>query len=173
MGNKLSHAVHLECELHNLAQGEISVNDYCQRLQQLANALTDCDTSIGDCSLVHQLIRGLNPKFSVLKTLLSLLPWFPSFIEVRELLSEEASQDADAKRSTETALLAVGGTSPKANNNTAPPLPPDCSNNNNNFFSDRGCGGRGEHGRDHGGHNNGHGNNSGSNSVLIWSSPAS
>jgi hypothetical protein len=42
---------------------------------------------------VHQLIRGLNPKFSVLKTLLPLLPKFPTFIEARELIrSEQTSQ---------------------------------------------------------------------------------
>jgi hypothetical protein len=43
---------------------------------------------------VHQLIRGLNNKFSVLKTLLLLLPKFPSFVEAHELiLMEEASWD--------------------------------------------------------------------------------
>jgi hypothetical protein len=39
MGNKPSQAVHLECELHNLAQGEMSSHDYCHRLQQLAFSL--------------------------------------------------------------------------------------------------------------------------------------
>jgi hypothetical protein len=35
--NKSSHVVHLECELHNLIQGEMSANDFYRRLQQLIN----------------------------------------------------------------------------------------------------------------------------------------
>jgi hypothetical protein len=136
----------------------MSTNDYCHHVQQLANALTDCDTPVGDRSLVHQLIRCLNPKFCVLKTLLQLLPRFPSFIEARELLlHEEVTRDAGARRSAETALLTAGGTPPKADNNTAPPPPPDCSNNNN-FFGGHGRGGCGGRGRGHGGRNNGHNN---------------
>jgi hypothetical protein len=60
-GNKSSRAVHLETELHNLIQGEMSGLAYCHRLQQLANALADCDQPISDRILVHQLIRGINP----------------------------------------------------------------------------------------------------------------
>jgi hypothetical protein len=69
-GNKPSRVVHLECELHNLVQGDMLAHDYSHQLQQLANSLVDCDAPIFDHALVHQLIRGLNPKFSVLKTLL-------------------------------------------------------------------------------------------------------
>jgi hypothetical protein len=107
-GNKLSHVVHLEYEMHNRSQGEMSANDYYHHLQLLANALADCDTPVGDRSLVHQLIWGLNPKFSVMKTLLSLLPRFPSFIEARELLlSEEASWDTDAKLRNQVVCVLV------------------------------------------------------------------
>jgi hypothetical protein len=63
-GNKLSRVVHLECELHSLVQGEMSANDFCHRLQQLANFLDDCDAPISDWALVHQLIQGVNPKDS-------------------------------------------------------------------------------------------------------------
>jgi hypothetical protein len=78
-GNKPSRAVHMECELHNFVQGDLSANAYCHCLQQLANSLTDCDAPIQDRALVHQLIRGLNPKFSVIKTMLPLPLPPPSF----------------------------------------------------------------------------------------------
>jgi hypothetical protein len=145
-GNKSSRVVHLECELHNLVQGEMSANDYCHRLQQLANSLADCDVPVGERALVHQLIRGLNPKFSVLKTLLPLLPKFPSFVEARELvLSDEASWDADSKRASETALLAANGSTPKPD--AAPPAPPASDRAPNNTFYNGGRGrGRGRGG---------------------------
>jgi hypothetical protein len=52
----------------------MTVHDYCLWLQQLANSLADRDAPVSNWALVHQLIQGLNPKFSVLKTLLPLLP---------------------------------------------------------------------------------------------------
>jgi hypothetical protein len=51
--NKPSHAVLLECELHNLFQGELSANAYYNNLKQLANSLVDCDAPVGDRALVH------------------------------------------------------------------------------------------------------------------------
>jgi hypothetical protein len=38
-GNKSSRDVHLECELHNLVQGEMMANNYCHLFRQLANSL--------------------------------------------------------------------------------------------------------------------------------------
>jgi hypothetical protein len=110
--------MHLECELHNLTQGEMSANDFYHRLQQLANSLVDCDALIISYhALVHQHIQGLNPKFSMLKTLLPLLPKFSMLIKELELiLSEETYQEAKAKRIVETTLLAVGSASQKTNN---------------------------------------------------------
>jgi hypothetical protein len=176
-GNNSSRAVHLECELHNLVQGEMMANDYCHKLRQLANSLADCDAPVQDCALVHQLIRDLNLKFSVLKTLLPLFPKFLIFVEARELiLTTETSRDADTKRATETALLATGSTSQKVvPSPLAQPLS-DCSSNNNPFNNNnynyggqgrgRGCGGG--HGR--GGRNSGHGSggHNGYNNAPFW-----
>jgi hypothetical protein len=93
-------------------------------------------------------MRDLNTKFSVLKTLLPLLPKFPSFVEARELiLMEEASQEADNTHTTETALLVAGAASQKADSAMPPTPAPDRGNNinndanNNNFYSGRGRGG--------------------------------
>jgi hypothetical protein len=108
--NKSSYVVHFECELHNLVQGEMTSDNYCHWLRQLANSLPDCDAIVQDCALVHQLIYNMDPiKFSVLKTLLPLLPKFPTFVEARELIiTVETSWDADTKHATETALLPLG-----------------------------------------------------------------
>jgi hypothetical protein len=75
--------------------------------------LADCDTPIGDHALVHQLIRGMNPKSSVIKMLQPLLSKFPTFIEARELiLSKEASQNVESKCSYETTLF-IAATPPQ------------------------------------------------------------
>jgi hypothetical protein len=134
----------------------MTAHDYCLWLQQLANSLADYDAPVSDRALVHQLIRGLNLKFSVLKTLLPLLPRFPSFVEARDLvLSDETSHAADSKRATETALLAAGAVAPKADNPLPAQPPPDHNNYTNNTSDGRGRGrGRGD-GRGRGGQNGG------------------
>jgi hypothetical protein len=159
-GKKSSHAIHLERKLHNLVQGELSANDFCHRLQQLVNSLVDCDIPVGDRTLVHQLIHGLNPKFSVLKTLLPLLPKSPTFVEAHELvLSDEASRAADSMCIVETALLATSGSTPKQD--PAPPAPPatdrtSSNNGNTNYYNNSNNGGGWGHGRGRGGRNGGH-----------------
>jgi hypothetical protein len=170
-GNKPSHAVHLECKLHNLVQGDMSAHDYCLCLQHLANSLADCDAPVSDRALVHQLIWGLNPKFVVLRTLLLLLPRFPTFIEARNLiLSDELAHEADLKRSAETALLATDAASPKPD--VPPPAltHPDRPTTNNSYGGrghGRGCGGA----RGRGGRNDGRddGRNTNTNNALQWS----
>jgi hypothetical protein len=165
-GNKSSRVVHLECELHNLVQEEISANDFCHRLEQPANSHADCDVSMDDRALVHQLICGLNPKFSVLSTLLPLLPKFPTFVEAHELvLNDEASHAADSKRTSKTALLVAGVSTTKQDTTPLPPpapdRPPPLTTNNNS-------GGRSRGGRN-GGHGGGGCNNF--NNAPGWGKP--
>jgi hypothetical protein len=84
-----------------------------------------------DRALVHQLIRGLNQKFSFLKTLLPLLPRFPTFIEARDLVLSD-----------ETTLLVVGAAAckTKAHTPTQPPADHPTNNANYNNIGGRGCG---------------------------------
>ncbi|XP_062203083.1 uncharacterized protein LOC133905330 [Phragmites australis] len=113
--NKPSRAVHLESEFHGLVQGDLSVTAYCHKLKTLADALADCDQPVGDRTLVHQLIRGLNPKFHVLKTIMPILPTFPSFMQARDyLLVEERSKAHEQPATTETAFVTTGASGDEA-----------------------------------------------------------
>jgi hypothetical protein len=83
--NKDNRVVQLEAELHCLQQGDMSSSAYCHHLKTLSDALTDCDQAIRECTLVHQLIAGLNPRYHTLKTVMPALPQFPSFIQARTM----------------------------------------------------------------------------------------
>jgi hypothetical protein len=144
----------------------ITVSDFTNLL-----TLADCDAPVSNQALVRQLIRGFNPKFNVLKTLLYLLPRFPTFIVARDLvLSDETSRDADIKRSNETTLLAASAAASKTDAPTPTQPPPDRTNTNYNNNGDRGhghgCGG----GRGHSGHNGGRdgGRNNNSGHAPQW-----
>ncbi|CAN6221901.1 unnamed protein product [Urochloa humidicola] len=110
--NKASRAIDLEAELHSIQQGDLSVSEYCHKIQHLAHCLADCDQPVSDRVLVHQLIRGLDARFSTLKTLLPALPTFPTFPAAREHLfrEERALLQKSQPSSTESALVATDGT---------------------------------------------------------------
>jgi hypothetical protein len=103
LGNRASRAVQLEQDRHNLEQGDMSATVFCHRLKTLVDSLADCDRPIDDRSLVHQLIRGMNPKFHVLKQMLPALHSFPTFMEARDQLIVAENTLAKSP-STESAL---------------------------------------------------------------------
>jgi hypothetical protein len=116
LGNWASRAVQLEQDLHNLEQGDMSAAAFCHRLKTLADSLADCDRPIDDRSLVHQLIRGMNPKFHVLKKMLPALPSFPTFMEARDQLIVAENTLASSKTpSTKSALNIIVSSSENTN----------------------------------------------------------
>lgn len=95
------------------------------------------------------MIRGLNPKFGVLKSLLPMLSVFPNFIDARDLLlREEAARAAEVKQATETTLVAAGATQGSTDN--APAQRPDQPERFNNHERGRGRGRRSGRGRGRG-----------------------
>jgi glutaredoxin 2 len=67
-GNKKSRAIALEAEFRNTPQGNMMVHDYCAKLKSLADALADVDQAVSDETLVLTVLRGLNEKFSHLRS---------------------------------------------------------------------------------------------------------
>ncbi|WVZ91382.1 hypothetical protein U9M48_037562 [Paspalum notatum var. saurae] len=122
LGNKASRAVQLEQELHNLEQGDLSAVAYCHRLKTLSDALADCDQPVKDRALVHQLIRGLNPKYHVLKQMLPAMPSFPTFMEARDqLIVAENTLNTSKPATPDTGLVSTEGTTDGNSNNTSQP----------------------------------------------------
>ncbi|KAG8054523.1 hypothetical protein GUJ93_ZPchr0001g29915 [Zizania palustris] len=94
LGNRERRALNLTSEFHNFAQGDLSVTDYCRRLKTMADSLGDLGEPVLDRTLVLTLLRGLNPKYQHLTTLLPMQRPFPSFVETRsQLLLEELTKN--------------------------------------------------------------------------------
>ena len=47
-----------------MAQGDLSIDEYCQKMKATADALRDVGHAVLDSQLVLNLLRGLNPRFS-------------------------------------------------------------------------------------------------------------
>jgi len=144
LGNREARSIHLETRFRNFVQGDLSVTDYCRKLKKMADDLTALGEVVTDRTLVLNVIRGLNERFSHVGTLLRRARPFPTFLEARDdLILEELTMET-RKDAPATALAASTTPSPApassgtgAGGNSKPP---------NNRRSKRGGGGKGNSG---------------------------
>ncbi|KAM0926746.1 hypothetical protein ACQ4PT_003353 [Festuca glaucescens] len=68
-------------ELRYGAQGDLSVDDYCWRLQALAETLAERGEPVEDRVLTLLMLRGLSPRFQAVGAALLVRPAVPSFME--------------------------------------------------------------------------------------------
>jgi hypothetical protein len=83
IGNKESRALLLDAEFRTFVQGSLSISDYCHRLKSMADQLADLGEPVRDRTLVLNVIRGLNDRFSYLGALIQRQRSFPTFAEVK------------------------------------------------------------------------------------------
>lgn len=69
-----------------MPQGDLSVTDYCVCIKTLANTLGDVGQTVSDESLILTILKGLNPKFDNMATVVPLLTPFQSFMQVQSML---------------------------------------------------------------------------------------
>jgi hypothetical protein len=111
--NKEVRAVPLSNEFHTLVQGDSSIIDYYQSVNSLTNSLRDVGHAILETQLILNLIRGLNPKFSVTADHITHMTPFLSFRKARSMLTLKLSMlTNETKVVSEMALTATASTLP-------------------------------------------------------------
>jgi len=60
-----------EAELRSTYQGDMSIDEYCTKLKRLADQLRDIGHTVSEPSQVLNLLRGLNPRYRHLKTVIT------------------------------------------------------------------------------------------------------
>jgi hypothetical protein len=83
IGNKETRALLLDAEFRTFVQANLSISDYCHRLKSMADQLVDLGEPVHDHTLVLNVIRGLNERFSYLGALIQCQRPFPTFAEVK------------------------------------------------------------------------------------------
>jgi hypothetical protein len=89
LGNRETRAIQLETKFHNFVQGDLSVIEYCRRLKKMTNDLTALGEVVTDRTLILNVLRGLNKRFTHVGALLRHTRPFPTFLEVKDDLSLE------------------------------------------------------------------------------------
>jgi hypothetical protein len=106
IGNKETRAILLDAEFRTLVQGDLSITDYCNKMKRMADALGTLGEPVLDRTLVLNVLRGLNERYSHMAALIKRTRPFPSYSDVRaDLLIEEMT--LANKSSTPTALVAT------------------------------------------------------------------
>jgi hypothetical protein len=96
LDNQLTRAVYLEAQFRAIVQGDLTVTAYCHRLKALSDALADVGQPVTDQTLVLTCLRGLNPRFSDITTLVTMQVPAPNFLQTRSLLLLRENQLANS-----------------------------------------------------------------------------
>jgi hypothetical protein len=95
-------------------QGDLSIIEYCRRLKKMADDLTALGEVITDRTLVLNVIRGLNERFTHIGALLRHARPFPTFLEVKDDLSLEELTLGSRQPSPAAALAATTKSAPSS-----------------------------------------------------------
>jgi hypothetical protein len=126
--NRATRALYANADFRTFCQGDLPIVDYCRLYKRKAEDLRDLGEQISDSTLVLNISRRLNERFSAIGLHLQCRNPLPSFLKVRDDLRLE--ELAMAKAAPATALVAGSdgfkpNTSTVASRLPAPPqLPP-------------------------------------------------
>ncbi|KAI4967545.1 hypothetical protein ZWY2020_029570 [Hordeum vulgare] len=87
LDNQMICAVYLEAEFRALVLGDFTITAYCHRLKALPDALADVDTRVTDQTLVLNYLRGLNPCFSDITTIVTMQNPLLTSAQTRSMLT--------------------------------------------------------------------------------------
>ncbi|KAE8813185.1 hypothetical protein D1007_09692 [Hordeum vulgare] len=98
LANEAEHAMHLGQEFRACVRGDLTVHDYCRRLQGIAAALADVREPVTDRTLTLQMLDGLGPKFAMQAAIIQSTVPLPTFSQARSrLVLAELSMDKRAR----------------------------------------------------------------------------
>ena len=171
LGNRVTRALYADQEFRAFTQGDLSVVEYCRRFKRMAEDLRDLGQPVTEATLVLNIIRGLNERFSTLGLHLRRSNPLPTFLQVRDDLRLEELTMAKAPPATALAALSgpttgsSGGPRPPASTPSRPsPQQPSAPKSPQQATSDFGGGGsqRGKRHNKGGGNSGGNGRSSSS-----------
>jgi hypothetical protein len=92
LGNHETHALHIDATFLSFIQGDLSVNDYCQKMKGFTDSLADLGINVTNRALVLNVLRELNKNFEHLHAIFKHTTPFLSFQKVLDNLYLEEIQ---------------------------------------------------------------------------------
>ncbi|GKB86788.1 retrovirus-related pol polyprotein from transposon RE1 [Tanacetum coccineum] len=135
--NKDTRVIQLSNELRIVSQGNDSISDYFQKIQNLTDRLKNLDSKVEDKHLVSYALNGLHPKFRNMARIIRHREELPTFDNAETMLLLEESQLQQEERidsthgdssSTSPTVLVSNNNSSRSQSNSS--TRPSSSNNN-------------------------------------------
>jgi hypothetical protein len=115
LGHRQTRILYLEAAFRQLAQDDISVDEYFRQMKTMVDTLRTLGPPIIDECLVLNLLRGLSPRFDRVTPILTCMKPFPTFAETKnDLLLEELRLSATATVASTTVLYNAPWAAPSA-----------------------------------------------------------
>ncbi|KAL7616556.1 hypothetical protein Lser_V15G03777 [Lactuca serriola] len=92
--NKETTTIQLENELRCITMGDLSVHDYCNKIKKLTDLLEGLGEKVKERHVVIHALNRLSSKFESLANIIRL---FPTFSEVRSILTAEETRLANPR----------------------------------------------------------------------------
>jgi hypothetical protein len=89
LGNRKTRSLHIDGTFRSFVQGDLSVNDYCQKMKGFTDSLSDLGVDVTDHVLMQNVLCGLNKNFNHLHSIFMDATPFPSFQKVLDDLCLE------------------------------------------------------------------------------------
>jgi hypothetical protein len=92
LGNQETRALHINATFWSFIHGDLSVNDYCQKMKGFTDSLADLGVDVTNRFLILNVLRGLNKNFEHLHTIFTHATPFLLFQKVLDDLCLEEIQ---------------------------------------------------------------------------------
>jgi hypothetical protein len=107
IGNCETHTLHIDATFHNFVQGDLNMNDYCQKMKGFADSLSDLGAHVSDRVLILNVLHNLNKQYEHLRAIFTHTMPFPSFQKVHDdHCLEEIQQGAMSTQSAAATPIA-------------------------------------------------------------------
>jgi hypothetical protein len=100
----------LDAEFRTIVQGDLSITEYCRRLKMIADQLADLGEPVHDRTLVLNVLRGLNERFTHLADLIQRQRPFPDYNDLLADL-QLAEMNMKTKQAASPQAFAAASTS--------------------------------------------------------------
>jgi hypothetical protein len=132
LSNREQHALHIDVDIHNFVQGDLSASEYCRKFKTMADSLADLGSLLEDRILILNILRGLNQHFKHVGSIIRSYSPFLNFLNVRDdLLLEEIHMDSTSPSAARTVLYTNAAPPAARPPSSTPSRPPSGANSGN------------------------------------------
>lgn len=104
--NQAPRAIYLSHEFHSMTQGDLSVEEYGKKMKRAADALRAVEQPVSNSTLVLNLLRGVNSRYSTTADFIAATPNITFAEALDQLALKELRLANEAKVAASTALVA-------------------------------------------------------------------